>query len=172
MRQKLRLRATGEEARGDWLLFLDADARLTDAAVARMVEEALCRKVTMLSGWPGLTLQSFWEKALMPLLNFVTFTLFPAPLSLVRDDASLGLVHGACILVDRKAYDAIGGHTAVRDQIFEDQRLAHLWRARGHRGICLDGQGIVSARMYHSFGEIWGGFQKNFYPAFRREVNF
>jgi glycosyltransferase involved in cell wall biosynthesis len=161
-----------DEARGAWLLFLDADARLAEGAVARMVEEAIKREVTLLSAWPSLTLVSFWEKALMPMLNFVVFSLFPAPLSLVRNDASLGLVHGACILVERACYQAVGGHAAVRDEIFEDQRMAHLWRERGGRGLCLDGRGVVDVRMYSSLAGIWSGFQKNFFPAFRRESNF
>jgi len=161
-----------EEARGAWLLFLDADARLAEGAVARMVEEAHKREVTMLSAWPSLTLMSFWEKALMPMLNFVVFSLFPAPLSLVRDDASLGLAHGACILVERAGYQAVGGHAAAPDEIFEDQSLARLWREKGGRGLCLDGQGVVSVRMYSSLAGIWRGFQKNFFPAFRRESSF
>ena len=108
----------------------------------------------------------------MPVLNFVVFTIFPAPLSIIRNDESLGLGHGACILVERSSYQAIGGHAAVRDEIFEDMRLAHLWRANGKRGLCLDGQDVVSVRMYNSFAEIWSGFQKNFFPAFRRESSF
>ena len=160
------------EAGGKWMLFLDADARLSPGAVASMVEEATRRDVTLLSGWPALSLVSFWEKALMPLLNFVVFAIFPAPLSLVRDDESLGLAHGACILVDRLSYEAVGGHAAVRDEIFEDMRLAHLWRAEGKRGLCLDGQEVVRVRMYSSFAEIWSGFEKNFFPAFRHEASF
>jgi glycosyltransferase involved in cell wall biosynthesis len=159
-------------ARADWLLFLDADARLADGAVARMLAEAERRCLTLLSCWPGLTLVSWWEKALMPMLNFVVFTLYPAPLSLLRQDAALGLAHGACLLVQRASYEAIGGHAAVRDQIFEDTRLAQLWRAGGKRGLCLDGQAVVRVRMYGSFGEIWRGFQKNFYPAFRHTASF
>ena len=161
-----------EEAGGEWMIFLDADARLKDGAVGRMLEEARRRNVTMLSAWPALRLESFWEKALMPMLNYVVFTLFPAPLSLARKDASLGLAHGACILAERESYFAVGGHAAVRDQIFEDQRLAHLWRERGKRGLCLDGRDVVAVRMYRSFGEIWSGFRKNFFPAFRRESSF
>ena len=159
-------------AQADWLLFLDADARLADGAVTRMMAEAERRHLTLLSCWPGLTLVSWWEKALMPMLNFVVFTLFPAPLSLWRQDVSLGLAHGACLLVQRASYEAIGGHAAVRDQIFEDTRLAQLWRARGRRGLCLDGQAVVSVQMYGSFGEIWHGFQKNFFPAFRYATSF
>jgi glycosyltransferase involved in cell wall biosynthesis len=160
------------EASSEWLLFLDADARLARGGVARMLGEARQRNAMMMSAWPALNVVSFWEKTLMPMLNFVVFTLFPAPLSLARDDKTLGLAHGACILAERASYFVVGGHAAVRDQIFEDQRLARLWRAKGKRGLCLDGQEIVSVRMYNSLGEIWSGFEKNFFPAFRRELSF
>jgi len=161
-----------EAARGEWLLFLDADARLNAGAAARMLREAERRRLTLLSCWPALELVGCWEKTLMPLLNFVVFTLYPAPLALRRPDASLGLAHGACLLAHRATYALVGGHGAVRDQLFEDVRLAQLWRTRGQASLCLDGQGIVSVRMYRSFGEIWRGFQKNFFPAFRRERSF
>lgn len=161
-----------EEARGPWLLFLDADARLDAGAAARMLSEAERRRLTLLSCWPALELRSFWERALMPLLNFVVFTLYPAPLAVRRADASLGLAHGACLLAHRSTYALVGGHAAIRDQLFEDVRLAQLWRARGQSSLCLDGQGIVSVRMYRNFAEIWNGFQKNFFPAFRRETSF
>jgi chlorobactene glucosyltransferase len=160
------------ESCGEWLLFLDADARLSESAVERMLEEARSRNVTFLSAWPRLEMEGFWEKILLPMLNFVVFTLFPAPLSLTRDDRSLGLAHGACVMVERAGYEAVGGHTAVRDEIFEDRRLAQLWRARGLAGLCLDGQRVASVRMYRSLSEVWGGFQKNFFPAFRRESSF
>ena len=159
-------------ARGTWLLFLDADARLTPAAVDRLLTEAMTRRATMISAWPALEMGSFWERALMPMLNVVTFSLFPAPLSFLRDDPSLGLVHGACILANREAYVHVGGHSAVKGEIFEDQRLARLWRERGERGLCLDGRTAVSVRMYRSPGDIWRGFQKNFYPAFQHEWTF
>lgn len=160
------------EARGRWLLFIDADARLCENAVARAVAEAEARGVSLLSCWPALELRSFWERALMPLLNFVVFTLYPAPLAFKRDDASLGLAHGSFILARRDAYERTGGHALVRDEIFEDTRLAQSWRGRGERSLCLDGRGVLSVRMYRSLTEIWRGFQKNFFPAFRRERSF
>jgi len=161
-----------EAAHGEWLLFLDADAWLRPGAASRMLHEARARQLTFLSAWPGFVMQSFWERVLMPLLNTLVFSLFPAPLSLLRQDASLGLAHGACILTHRSSYVAVGGHGAVREELFEDSRLAQVWRAKGERGLCLDGQTVVEVRMYRSSAQIWRGFQKNFYPAFRHSASF
>ena len=161
-----------EEARGRWLLFLDADARLEGASASRIVAEAERRGVSLLSCWPRLVTRGFWEGALMPLLNFVVFTLYPAPLALRRDDASLGLAHGSCLLALGEDYEAVGGHAAVRAELFEDVRLAQAWRARGRRSLCLDGRGVVGVRMYRSAAEIWRGFQKNVFPAFRGARSF
>jgi glycosyltransferase involved in cell wall biosynthesis len=161
------------EAGAPWLLFIDADARLLPRAAASMKTEAEARGATLLSCWPALEAVGFWEQALMPMLNFVVFTLYPAPLALRRPlDPSLGIAHGACLMARRDAYELAGGHASVRDQLFEDVRLAQHWRARGHTSLCFDGRGAVRVRMYRSFGEIWRGFQKNFYPAFRRATSF
>jgi chlorobactene glucosyltransferase len=161
-----------EAARSGWMLYLDADARLAPFAAASILSEARRRRVTLLSCWPALEARGFWERALMPMLNFVVFTLYPAPFSLKRRDASLGLAHGACLLVERETYFAVGGHASVRGELYEDVRLAQRWRQRGQAGLCLDGQRVVRVRMYQSLTEIWRGFQKNFYPAFRRGSSF
>jgi glycosyltransferase involved in cell wall biosynthesis len=159
-------------ATSEWLLFLDADARLEPDACARMVAEAQSRRLTLLSCWPAFETGTFWEALLMPMLNWVVFSIFPGPLSLFRRDRSLALAHGACLMVRRDIYEKLGGHGAVRNEIFEDTRLAQLWRERGERSLGLDGQEIVRVRMYNGLPEIWRGFQKNFYRAFRHQYNF
>ena len=160
------------EATAPWLLFLDADARLQPAAADRLLTEARQRDATLLAPWPDIVCGGFWEKALMPLLNFCVFSFFPAPLALRRNDPSLGLAHGACILVEAATYRAAGGHAMVQDEIFEDTWLARRWREAGHVGVCLDGRTVVKVRMYQSFSGIWFGFMKNFRPAFRGEARF
>jgi glycosyltransferase involved in cell wall biosynthesis len=159
-------------ATSEWMLFLDADARLEPFAVAGMLAEANTRKLTLLSSWPRIEMGSFWERVLMPMVNFTVFSIYPAPLALIRQEQSLGLAHGACILVHRATYLKLGGHEAVKNAIFEDTELARVWRRGGERGLCLDGFEIVRVRMYDSFNGIWGGFRKNFYPAFRHSTSF
>jgi GT2 family glycosyltransferase len=119
------------EASGDWLLFIDADARIRQGAVRRMITEAIQRKATLLSFWPGLDMKGFWERALMPMLNFVVFSMFPAPLSFHMQMPALGLAHGACILIRRDVYQLTGGHAMVRAALFKDTVLARAWRKAG-----------------------------------------
>ncbi len=166
-----------KQAKGNWLLFLDADTRLMPNSLNQMLNEAQARKLTFLSCWPKFQMETLTEKLLMPFLNYVVFSMFPGPLSFIKRpqfefNPKLGLAHGACMLFERGAYEEFGGHEKVKDQIFEDTRIAQLWRASERRGNCLDGQEVVYLRMYTSFGEIWAGFQKNLFPAFQHEYKF
>ncbi|MBX7259744.1 MAG: glycosyltransferase, partial [Candidatus Hydrogenedentes bacterium] len=161
-----------KEARMPWLLFLDADTEIQPGAAAGLLHEAVRRNATLLSAWPFLVTKGFWEQLLMPMLNFLIISSFPAPLSLKMKYPSLGVAHGACILANREAYFRVGGHEAVKNEILEDLTLARTWRKRGEWGICLDGKDVVHVRMYTSLGEIWRGFQKNFYAGFPSSFNF
>ncbi|MDA0676472.1 MAG: glycosyltransferase family 2 protein [Chloroflexi bacterium] len=155
-----------EHALAPWLLFIDADTRLQEDAARSLVAEAQHRKATLLSAWPKIEMNSFAERFLMPLLNFVVFTLFPAPISRRRTGPSLGLAHGACILAHRETYERLRGHELVKDRLFEDTALARAWREASENSQVADGRNVATVRMYESFGGIWNGFSKNYYPAF------
>lgn len=159
-------------AKSDWLLFIDADTRLSPQAISGILEQAKKWKATFVSCWPGLEMLTFWEKLLMPLLNFFVYIIYPAPISFQYDMPSLGIAHGACIMIKRETYNKIGGHVKVQNKIFEDTELARLWRKEGERSLCFDGQEVVRVRMYKSFMDIWIGFQKNFYPGFNSSFSF
>jgi chlorobactene glucosyltransferase len=159
-------------ARGRWLLFLDADARLMPGAIASLLATARRHGATLVSAWPAIEMLSASEQALLPMLNFYVMTLFPSPLQIWSNHPRYALAHGACMLCERETYHRIGGHQLVRQELFEDTALARQWRACGERGLCCDGLGLVRVRMYRSVKEIWLGFQKNFYPGFRKRWLF
>jgi len=161
-----------QHARSPWLLFLDADAELEPNCIATMVAEAVNNKVSLMSFWPGLSLGSYVEKIFMPLLNFFVFTIFPTFFASRFNAEQLGLAHGACMLFHKETYFRLGGHSLVKNELFEDTMLARWWRRKGERSLCVDGQDVVRVRMYSSLTEIWEGFSKNFYPGFRSEIMF
>jgi chlorobactene glucosyltransferase len=106
------------------------------------------------------------------MLNFVVLTLFPTFVAMRNMIPSLGLAHGACILLGKEAYERTGGHDMVQAELFEDTALARAWRRARERGACVDGQDAVRVRMYDGFVPMWWGFTKNAYPAFRHELSF
>jgi chlorobactene glucosyltransferase len=55
------------QANGQWLLFVDADCRLTPGSVSAVMRHALEQGADMLSLWPSLALHTFAEKLIMPM---------------------------------------------------------------------------------------------------------
>jgi len=162
-----------QTAREPWLLFLDADTCLARGAAAGILAAALRRGLSFLSCWPRFEAGSFAEGVFMPMLNFITFTIFPVALGAKRATTpQLSIASGACIIVERSIYERLGGHSAIHTGILEDHKIARYWREQGERGSCLDGNKVVSVRMYRSLGEAWNGFTKNFTAAFRSPLLF
>jgi glycosyltransferase involved in cell wall biosynthesis len=156
-----------EAARGEWLLFVDADVRLHPRALSVALAAAREYGADMVSWLGQLTTATFWEHILMPFIgDFIALT---APLKKVNDRSSDDcLANGQFILIRRSAYDAVGGHQAIRASVVDDVSLS---RAVKHhpsgdlRYILLHSFGLMRVRMYASLGEIWAGFSKNFYAA-------
>ena len=77
---------------------------------------------------------------------------------------------GAFLMIRRRIYDRLGGHEALRQAILEDIGLARLAKQAGAKIMIADAKKIFSIRMYHSLQEIWTGWRKNVFLAFKKSV--
>lgn len=161
----------GIQSNFNWIVFLDADTEVT-GKLENLISLAKKNKLSMLSAWPKIKMDSFSEIFFMPLLNFVVFTLCPVVFAKDLKSENLGIAHGACILFNKKTYIQKGGHQLVKNDLFEDTRLARIWRNRKEKTYCIDGSNIISVKMYSSFFSIWNGFKKNYYPSFSNDYSF
>jgi chlorobactene glucosyltransferase len=144
----------------DWLCFVDADVRLDARAVASAVAAAERGGLDLLSLAPAQELVSFAERLVMPcgiyLLAFMQeLDRIQAP------DSGDAAATGQFMLVRRAAYEALGGHAAVRGIITEDVALARLMKRAGRRVALLGGDGLLRARMYTGWRSLWPGLSKN-----------
>jgi len=71
------------------------------------------------------------------------------------------IANGQYLCFARAAYEAIGGHEAVRAKAAEDLSLAQLVQARGYRGELAMGLDQLSTRMYTSLAGVVNGWTKN-----------
>lgn len=158
----------GAAARGEWLLFLDADTAPQPALVAALLAHARRRELDMVTIFPFLELGTFWERAVLPPFLALITALYPFE-RFERPDARPDevLANGQCILVRRAAYEAIGGHGAVRDEVLEDVRLAQALRRAGYRVGGGEGLPYLRVRMYTSGREVAAGLTKNAAAGYR-----
>ena len=147
-------------ARGEWLLFTDADTVHKPGSLARAVAEAGQRSAALLSYSPEQEVHGFWEKAVMPIIFAeLAATYRPALVSDPRSSAAAA--NGQYILISREAYDAVGGHAAVGDSLLEDVALARAVKASGRRIFFRFGSDAVRTRMYRGFSQLIEGWTKN-----------
>jgi len=150
-------------AHGDWLLFTDADTYHLRGSTRRAIADAIEHAAAVVSYSPEQEMDSFWERALIPFVFCRLAARFSYPR--VNDPAKAdAAANGQFILVSRDAYEAVGGHTAVANEILEDVALARRIKQAGYRIFFAAPQGVVRTRMYRSFGSMWQGWTKNLYP--------
>ena len=158
-------------ARGQWLLFTDADTEHEPLAASSALQWATGRGYDVVSLLPDQVTAGAAERVFLPTILYVIL-LGIGPLDDINDPnkPAIALFNGQYVLASRTAYEAIGGHGAVRGEIAEDLELARRFKRDGRfRTLLIGGNALVRTRMYRSFGEIWRGFVKNFGLAARED---
>lgn len=152
-------------ARGEWLLFIDADTRHQASCLSVAVRDAVDHGADMLSLMPALDMQSFWENTVQPFAGMCLMILYPLPQVNDPKRTDMGFANGQFILVRRKAYDAIGRHESVRDKFVEDIHLGRRIRESGQALRVAMAPDLFRVRMYSSLGEIVRGWTRILYSG-------
>jgi len=156
-------------AKGEWLLFTDADTEHLPGSLAELLERAENEHADLLSLSPGQETLTWWEKSVIPLVFVKLVSLFR--FEDVSDPQSpAAAANGQYVLVRREVYERSGGHEAVKSAILEDVELARRIKSQGAKILFLPGAQWVRTRMYQSFGEMWQGWTKNLYLLYGGEA--
>lgn len=152
-------------ARGELLLFVDADVHYSPGALSAAVHEMTRSGASLIALMPHFEMHGFWENAGMPMLPLAVISYLPTWFSNRTKFVRLGIGAGTGNLVSRLAYDNAGGHSALSDSVIDDVALSHIVRKAGHRTMAVNANEVVSLRMYHGGREIVDGFMKNAFHA-------
>jgi chlorobactene glucosyltransferase len=105
---------------------------------------------------------SFWERLIQPQVFFLMLFRFPDFERAVRNarwrDA---LANGQYMLFRHEAYDDIGGHVSVKDEVVEDMALAMLVKREGKQLRLRSAVQDLQTRMYRSLAGLVEGWSKN-----------
>ena len=150
-----------EAAAGERLVFTDADVCWSPDSLAVLLAMMESSSADLLTVWPTQQTLTWGERLVVPLMALAIFAYLPLPLVHHTRWPIFAAANGQCLAFRRRAYDAAGGHAAVRDNIVEDVALAHRIKARGLRLWMADGGGLITCRMYRDWPEVREGFGKN-----------
>jgi chlorobactene glucosyltransferase len=150
-----------EEASGDYLIFTDADVRWKPGSLSALVNDLTTTNADLMTIWSTQETQTWGERLCVPLMAFVILGYLPhlavshIPLS------AFAAANGQCMAFRRRAYNAIGGHKAIRNEIVEDIGMARQIKSAGMRLRMTDGNRLVTCRMYNNWSDVRNGYAKN-----------
>ncbi len=158
-------------ARGELLLFTDADTRHDSSLLDRAVEALREDGADAVSVVGRQSLESFWERVVQPQFFYLLALRYrDLRRPLTGRDHRNAIANGQFILISRDAYDGVGGHRAVRAEVVEDLQLAKAITASGYVLSVREGDGALATRMYTSLREVMDGWTKNIWVGARQSA--
>lgn len=138
-------------ARGEWLLFTDADTRHEPESAAQAVAFAQDHALDGLTLFLKQRIETFLDGA-------VLMTAFAGLFAGMREGKPL--MNGQYILLRRAVYLESGGFEAVRNEALEDLAFGNRLRKRGYTVPALRGESAAVVQMYDSRGQMWHGMTR------------
>ncbi|MFP5501815.1 MAG: glycosyltransferase, partial [Candidatus Sericytochromatia bacterium] len=150
-----------EQARGDYLLFLDADVALEDGALDRAVAAVEAEGYDVLSLYPKQIMRTPAERMFVPVMVYYFFLLGPQWMHRAGWRVPVCPLNGQFMLWRRASYEAIGGYAAIHDAWLDDMAMGRRVAERGLSACYRPGVGVARCRMYTGFPSAWNGFVKH-----------
>jgi glycosyltransferase involved in cell wall biosynthesis len=147
-------------ARGQWLLFTDADTEHLEGSLATAVAEAEKHQSDLLSYSPEQILTGVRQQLLMPLI-FGELALTYSPRRVNDPALPDAAANGQYLLVRTTAHREIGGFASVAAELLDDVALARRYKQQGHKIRFRLGRGLVRTRMYNNWEDLRVGWTKN-----------
>jgi len=159
-----------KEAKGDYFLFLDADEKVNDSLLNSAVHRMRLYNLGLLSLFTNQQMDTFGEKAVVPLMHYILLNLLPLRLVYLVKNSTVAAASGQFMLFDAAIYRKNEWHKQVKDRVVEDVEIMRIVKSSGYNGEALLANGMISCRMYKSYTEAVNGFSKNFLAGFNYSI--
>ena len=152
-----------QEARGEILVFTDADTIHTPTSIAWAITNMQRLNADLVSGYIGQIFHTFGEIITVPLMFFLTGFAIPLFLNRYTRVPWFTAAIGQFIVVKRNVFVAIGGCTAFKKKTSEDIYMCRYIKSKGYNTRFLNITEHVQCRMYDGYGSAIEGIGKNIF---------
>jgi len=153
-----------QHAKGEWLLFTDADVFFRPDTLHRAMAYAASANADHLVMFPSMVMKTPGER--MMISFFQTLFVFGHRPWKVADPKSkdhMGV--GAFNLIRRPAYDSIGTYKALRMEVLDDMKLGKVVKEAGFAQRNVFGDGLLSIRWAEGAFGVVNNLTKNFFAV-------
>jgi chlorobactene glucosyltransferase len=161
-----------KHARGEYLLFTDADTTHGPESVAWAVTNMEWHKADCVSGFVLQEMDTLGEQCIVPATYIMSAMVLPLWLIAALKAPGLSFAIGQVIMFRRRVYEAIGGYASVAGEITDDLAIARELKKAGFREVFLDIRKHVRCRMYNGYRASFNGMSKNIYDLARHRSVF
>ena len=159
-----------KRARGEFLLFLDADEQIYNGLINSAIHRMHFRKLALLSLFTNQQMDTFGEWLTVPLMHYLLLNLLPLRLVYLAKNPAVAAASGQFMLFNAEIYHQYEWHKGAKDKVVEDVEIMKQVKARGFNGESLLANGMISCRMYTGYNTAINGFGKNFLAAFNYNI--
>jgi len=155
-----------QQAKGDILLFLDADVSVDKDIIKRSISHFEEHELQLLSVFPKQIFKSLGEKVSVPLLNYILLSLLP--LFLIRKSRSVifSAANGQFMMFKAATYKSLWPHESFKSHRVEDIAIIRMYKQKGLASDTCLGDNDISCRMYPNLNTAVVGFTKNIFQFF------
>jgi cellulose synthase/poly-beta-1,6-N-acetylglucosamine synthase-like glycosyltransferase len=159
------------QARGQYLLFTDADVLFQPHAITDAVHYMKAAEADHLTLTPQIVVNSFWLSAFVHYF-FFTFSLYIRPWRANIDSQHKhGMGVGAFNMITRQGYKRIGTHKAFAFRPDDDLQLGMRVKQAGLRQRLASAPMHLAVEWYKSLKEAVHGLEKNIFSGFQYRVS-
>lgn len=152
-------------AKGEVLLFTDADTEHSKSAMSMAVGQLLSQNLDALTAVPKLICNDFWTKITLPALATFLHTRF-SPLRVNDPNTKTGYFFGSFFVITRNTYEAVGTHEGVRQELVEDGALGGKVKEGKFRLKMVRGERQIEAVWARDLPTLWQGLRRLMIPLY------
>jgi hypothetical protein len=158
------LQTAADAARGELLLFTDADIHFERSALARAVRYMREHEIDHLAAIPRIAAPGIWIKLAVHFFSFA-FAVFMKPWKAGDPKSSRHIGVGAFNLVRADVYRRAGGHTRIRMRPDDDIKLGKIVKQSGGKQELINAAGMLEVTWYPTVREFVRGLEKNTFSS-------
>ncbi len=156
------------EAKGEYVLFTDADILFAPSTISKTVGYAQKHKAKHIVVYPKMLSENIFEESFLALFGMLFVWKFNPIGARNPKNKRAYIGVGAFNFIERALYEAIGGHYPLKAEIADDVKLGYFVKQRGEATHVVEGRDFVQVRWREGLWDSIKGIERSAFAG----VNF